>query len=99
MSKEKIKQRSIMKIFHILQSGIFTLFNNSIKSLGEYCCPLACNASSMFSLTDKSSRSKDISKERLVVVVSHNEKYNELYADYTVELEDGNVKECNLRSI
>ncbi len=39
---------------------------------------------------------KDISKERLVVVVSHNEKYNELYADYTVELEDGVVKTSNL---
>ncbi len=41
---------------------------------------------------------KDISKERLVVVVSHNEKYNELYADYTVELEDGVVKYDDLPS-
>ncbi|MDE6473958.1 MAG: ATP-binding cassette domain-containing protein [Clostridia bacterium] len=39
---------------------------------------------------------KEISLDRLVVVVSHNEKYNELYADYTVELEDGNVKSINL---
>ena len=41
---------------------------------------------------------KDISKERLVIVVSHNEKYNEQYADYTVELEDGVVKFCDLPS-
>ncbi len=39
---------------------------------------------------------KEISRERLVVVVSHNEKYNDRYADYTVELEDGVVKQSDL---
>lgn len=39
---------------------------------------------------------KDISKERLVVVVSHNEKFNAKYADYTIELLDGMVKNCDL---
>lgn len=39
---------------------------------------------------------KDISKERLVVVVSHNEKFNAKYADYFVELVDGMIKSCNL---
>ena len=35
---------------------------------------------------------KEISKERLVVVVSHNESFNAKYADYTVELVDGVVE-------
>ena len=35
---------------------------------------------------------KEISKERLVVVVSHNESFNAKYADYTVELIDGVVE-------
>lgn len=39
---------------------------------------------------------KEISLERLVVVVSHNEKYNEKYADFTIDLEDGNVAYSNL---
>lgn len=41
---------------------------------------------------------KEISKERLVVVVSHNEKFNSIYADYTVELFDGKVKSSDLPS-
>ncbi|MDE7192014.1 MAG: ATP-binding cassette domain-containing protein [Clostridia bacterium] len=39
---------------------------------------------------------KEISQDRLVIVVSHNEKLNVKYADYTVELFDGEVKSCNL---
>lgn len=35
---------------------------------------------------------KEISKERLVVVVSHNEKYNIEYADYTIKLVDGETE-------
>ena len=42
---------------------------------------------------------KDISKERLVVVVSHNEVFNVKYADYTVELVDGVVESSNLPQI
>ena len=39
---------------------------------------------------------KEISKERLVVVVSHNEKQNEKYGDYTIELMDGEVVNSDL---
>ena len=39
---------------------------------------------------------KDISKDRLVVIVSHNESFNVKYADYTVELVDGVVENCDL---
>ncbi len=39
---------------------------------------------------------KEISGDRLVIVVSHNEKLNSKYADYTVELFDGAVKNCDL---
>ncbi len=39
---------------------------------------------------------KEISKDRLVVVVSHHEGFNAKYADYTVELVDGVVESCNL---
>ncbi len=42
---------------------------------------------------------KEISKERLVVVVSHNESFNAKYADYTVELIDGVVESSNLPQI
>ncbi len=42
---------------------------------------------------------KEISKERLVVVVSHNEAFNVKYADYTVELVDGVVESSNLPQI
>ena len=42
---------------------------------------------------------KDISKERLVVVVSHDEVFNVKYADYTVELVDGVVESSNLPQI
>ncbi len=42
---------------------------------------------------------KEISKERLVVVVSHNEVFNVKYADYTVELVDGVVESSNLPQI
>ena len=42
---------------------------------------------------------KEISKERLVVVVSHNEAFNVKYADYTVELIDGVVESSNLPQI
>lgn len=42
---------------------------------------------------------KDISKDRLVVVVSHNEGFNVKYADYTVELVDGVVESCDLPQI
>ena len=39
---------------------------------------------------------KEISKDRLVVVVSHHEEFNVKYADYTVELVDGVVESCDL---
>lgn len=39
---------------------------------------------------------KEISKDRLVVVVSHNEKFNNIYADYLIELVDGLIKSCDL---
>lgn len=39
---------------------------------------------------------KEISAERLVIVVSHNENFNAKYADYTIELIDGKVAFCNL---
>ena len=39
---------------------------------------------------------KEISKDRLVVVVSHHEGFNANYADYTVELVDGVVESCDL---
>ena len=39
---------------------------------------------------------KEISKDRLVVVVSHNEKLNNIYADYLIELVDGLIKSCDL---
>lgn len=42
---------------------------------------------------------KEISKERLVVVVSHNERQNAAYGDYFVELFDGVVKFQNLPEI
>ncbi|MDE6758856.1 MAG: ATP-binding cassette domain-containing protein [Clostridia bacterium] len=38
---------------------------------------------------------KEISKDRLVVVVSHNEKYNKKYGDYTIELVDGEIVFCD----
>ncbi len=41
---------------------------------------------------------KEISAERLVVVVSHNERQNEMYGDYFVELFDGIVKNHNLQT-
>lgn len=41
---------------------------------------------------------KTISQERLVVVVSHNEKFNKKYADYTIKLADGEIKYNNIPS-
>lgn len=39
---------------------------------------------------------KAISAERLVVLVSHNERYNKKYADYSIKLVDGRIRSCDL---
>lgn len=39
---------------------------------------------------------KAISKDKLVVVVSHNERFNKEYADYTIRLKDGEVEYCDI---
>ncbi len=39
---------------------------------------------------------KEISSDRLVIVVSHNESFNARYADYTIEIVDGIVENSDL---